>query len=144
MEFLGSHTAPRSNMIYIRKHTYFVGQTKKITLSTEQAAIVIGDTAQSFTRLHKDGVLYHSTSYTKGCGKRDSTICSFIDKDKSVQFGQIQIFIKASKPIAFIHKFPRAKESLVMKAGHPCRCCLLPYVHADVLDKYIVPLDACY
>ena len=89
MEFLGSHTAPRSNMIYIRKHMYFVGQTKKITLSTEQAAIVIGDTAQSFTRLYK------------GCGKRDSTICSFIDKDKSVQFGQIQIFIKASKLLLY-------------------------------------------
>ena len=24
-----------------------------------------------------------------------------------------------------------------MKAGYPCRPCLLPYVHADVLDKYI-------
>lgn len=78
MEFIdrAGQLAPRQNMISIGMHQYIVGQTQLCTPTAEQfEALQCQGPIKVFTRLFKDGVLYHSKGYSQGSsGKRDNNM----------------------------------------------------------------------
>ena len=138
-----SHIAPRSNMTLIFEHTYIVGQFRTSAPTTDQAEALGHENAMvSFTRLFKDGILYHSTSYTRGSGgKRNNTICSFRGTtDDTIRFGQIELFVRSPIPSALLHEFHPLADSLLNKAGHPCRSSLVVYQQVDLLSSFIIPV----
>lgn len=86
MNFLNcsSWLAPQSNTIDIGEHTYVIGHCEVKLLASEQR------TAACFSKLYKNGVVYHATSlYPNGNHeKRDSTVSAFLNGDNQ-QFGWI-------------------------------------------------------
>ena len=144
MEFINSvsHNELRSTMTFITQHTYIVGQLHRMTPTTEQARVLgCSDTIQAFTRLFKDGVIYHSTNYAKIKGKRNNTTCCYHStRDDTTHFGRIELFITLPTPTALIWELEPLSESLLQKGGHPCRSSLNIYQQVDILNNYIVPL----
>ena len=64
-------------MTWLTKHTYIVGQVHAIVVTDrELEALGLTNPLQVFTRLFKDGILYHSLKWTSE-GKRNDTICCF-------------------------------------------------------------------
>ena len=94
-----------------------------------------------FSRLLKDGVLYHSTSYTNSTsGKRNNTHCCYQDKaNNHICFGQIELFTTCLRPHAFVRPLCLLGASMLTQAGHPCRSSLAIYQH--LLSAYIVPVS---
>lgn len=139
-----SHVAPRTNMTQIAPHSYIVGQFQMSTPTAEQTeALGHVNAVQAFTRLFKDGILYYSTSYTKGSGgKRNNMICSFRGTDDTVHFGQIELFVKTPEPSALLREFRPLAVSLLEKAGPPCRTSLVVYQQVDLLSSFIIPVGA--
>ena len=93
------------------------------TPTTEQTeALGHVNTVQAFTWLFKDGILYYSTSYTKGSvGKWKNMICLFRGTDDTVHFGQIELFVKTPEPSAQLRKFRSLAVSFIGKGRPPCR-----------------------
>ncbi len=145
MEYIDrvSHIAPRSNMTHISQHTYAVGQIRVTTVTTEQSEALDSEgLMEVFTRLFKDGALYHSTSYGRGSnGRRDNTTCSFRGTDNSVLFGQVELFVSKPVPTALIRELQPTEESLIQQAGHPCRSTLVVYQEVDLLSSFIAPIN---
>ncbi len=139
-----SHLAPRSNMMSIGTHTYVIGQYKVTTPAVEQST-ALGYTSNIgiFSRMLKDGVVYHSTSYARSTsGKRNNTHCCYRDESNdSICFGQIELFTTCPTPHAFVRQVHPLITSLINQAGHPCRPSLTHYQQADLLNSYIVPVD---
>ena len=92
-------------MICIRKHTYAIGQVE-VTKPTPDQARATGHRNQIFkifTRLLKDKVLYHSTSYRKSISdKRDNMYCCYCDQSGNICFGQIVQSTISPSPQVFI------------------------------------------
>jgi len=79
----------RSNMKCISEHIYVVGICKKINLSSEQTSVLGLRSARMFNRLYKDGVLYYARQFrNEYTGKRNDTICCYIQDGGMIGFGQ--------------------------------------------------------
>ena len=140
-----SHLTPRSNMLPIGSHIYILGKCKPM-VPTPMMSEAIGNTSevQIFERILKDGIVYYSNSYTSmKTMKRDNTYCCFQDSSEVLQFGQIELFIllpPSNSPHALLRLMTPSQTTLINKAGHPCRSCLIPYQQVDLLDSFIVPV----
>ena len=68
---------PRASMTSIGESVYCVGKLDYAEVTEEEAtALSITSTrVRTFSRAYLRGVLYHSTLYDKGKGKRNSRIC---------------------------------------------------------------------
>lgn len=144
MDFLNtsSHIAPRSNMTRIGEHMYVVGQCRVKTLTTEQcAALGADEPVPCFTKLYKDGVLYHCTSGAEVHAKRDSTVCAFERSDNKQHFGRILLFINTPSPQVIVKEFYQPSQSLLKQAGPPCRPVLAMYKDIDLLNSYITVVE---
>ena len=100
-----SHLTPRSNMMCIGIHTYVIGQYRISTPTTEQStALRYTGNIGIFSRLLKDGVLYHSTNYTNSTsGKQNNTHCCYQDKaNNRICFRQIEPLTTCPRPHAFV------------------------------------------
>ena len=80
------HMAKRRNMVQLDDHVYSVGKIRSTTLSLRDDAgalgLEAGATVEAFTRLFKEGVLYHSTAYSLSDGKHDNTMCAYHDRGR--------------------------------------------------------------
>ena len=144
-----SGDAPRKNILQVGDHMYFVGKTQLRQFSTAECQILgkpPNSTALSAGRCFYKGTLYHSTAYLKGQGKRNCTVCSFIDGSVE-KFGQIEFFTNTSEPIAVIRVFERTGSSLLTRTENPCRDILNEYKRIDYIDSFIteikVPNSTC-
>lgn len=75
---------------------------------------------------------------------RNDTVCIF-KEDGAIQFGLIDLFIAAKPeeiPTALIYKMNCEGESILQRAGHPCRTELLEYQEANLLGNVIVLLNS--
>ena len=111
----------KSNMELLDNHVYAVGKITLLTLSREEENalnLVENTSLQGFSRLLKDGVIYHSTAYSRhNCNKRNNTFCQFLSQDGSLHFGQIQKFLLAPKPLALINEISNAVNNLGEDVG---------------------------
>ena len=86
--------APTCNMNCIELHTYVVGISRGMRLTAEQSRALHLPSARVFSRLYKNGILYYASDHYKGwMGKRNDTVCSYIQGDGTVCFGQIEFFL---------------------------------------------------
>ena len=95
LDFL-SHTCRRANMLQLDSHLYAVGKLQSKSLMEDEAVALeleLGTKVKVFTRLFRGGVMYHSTTYHKSEGKRNSTMCSFATSGGDPAFGQIYLFV---------------------------------------------------
>ena len=78
---------------------------------------------EAFSRLYKDGTVYHSSSYNKALtNKRNDTICSFrLSSTDPISFGKIEVFVLSPTPSILLRKLnvQPPRNSLLNKAGHP-------------------------
>ena len=139
-----SNKAFRSNMTLISNHTYIVGACKAAAFTSKQCQALCcntHDVHDTFTKLYKDGVIYRTVSSRKNDALRDDTICNFKDEDNCNEFGLIDLFIAGDDPTALVYKIICLDNVILQQAGHPCRHSLLNYQEANLLGKYIVPVE---
>ena len=120
----------------ISDHAYIVGITKQIKLSSEQSRALHVTSARVLYRLYKDGILYYANEYCKDSGKRNNTVCSFLDDDNRLCFGQIELFIVEPVSSALIYQY-HLNSTVMQEAGHSCRSVLEPYKEVDLLSCFI-------
>jgi len=83
----------RSNMKSICEHTYAVGVGKNIDLSFQQTSLLGLRSARVFNRLYKNGVLYYARQFcNEYTGKRNDSVCCYIQDGGMVGFGQMELF----------------------------------------------------
>ena len=139
-----SHLTPKTNMMCIGVHSYVVGHYRVSTPTIEQStALRYTGNIGVFSRMLKDGVLYHSTNYVNSTsGKRNNTHCCYQDKaNDCISFGQIELFTTCPRPHAFVRPICPLGVSMLTQAGHPCRSSLAIYQQIDLLSAYIVPVN---
>lgn len=133
---------PKSSMVNIGIHTYAVGRQAVTLLDEEHSDLLQGTrNVTTFTRMFKNSIMYYSTQFGHSSYKRDNTHCSYSDENGDTCYGQIEQFVCAQEPVAFIQVKPLA-ASLLSTAGHPCRDSLIKYVTADILSLYIIPVES--
>ncbi|SMN01058.1 hypothetical protein SPONN_2176 [uncultured Candidatus Thioglobus sp.] len=137
------HANLRPNMKSIGTHAYIVGKCRVINPTVEQSsALGSNTTIEVFYRLFKDGILYYSTSFEKASSKRSNTNCCYKDRITGCNcYGKIEIFTASPIITALVRKFNPVGQSLLIKAGNPCRPQLAVYQQMDLLGSYIVPID---
>lgn len=90
-----------------------------------------------YSHVPKCSIKVHSITlqdnYAKGFGKRDSTICSFLDGHQQ-KFGQIQCFCLNPQPIALVLEMKESPSTLLTRAGNPCREVLNEYKRINYLN----------
>ena len=129
--------APRRNMKQVGDSTYAVGKIEQKELTRIEKQVLrtfSGSSVQSCTRIFHQGTLYHSRRYAKGLGKRDSTICSFMEGGLQ-KFGQIEFFPLIPEPMALVREMKSSPSTLLTRAGNPCRQVLDEYQRVDYLDS---------
>ena len=132
-----NNNVSKSNMILMADHTYIVGASKTVTLNSKQCEAFHCNSEVTFTKLYKDGLIYR----TRDKALRNDTVCVFKSEDNSVQFGLINIFIAGANPTALLYKSIILDDTILDQAGHPCRSVLLEYQEANLLGKYIIPVQ---
>ena len=138
--------APRANMTSIDISTYAVGGTFSTTLTVEEretfGRCLVPDTiperVEFFTRIFYRGTLYHSTSYSRNKGKRNSCICCFSLADSTKRcYGVLSSFFKTDRQIvAFVNAFPTAPTTLQDHVGPPCRPVLERYADLNFINVF--------
>ena len=112
--------AQRANMTNIDISTYAVGGTFSTTLTVEEretfgrclAPDTIPEKVEVFSRIFYRGTLYHSTSYSRNKGKRNS--CFSLADSTERHYGVLSSFLKTDRQIvAFVNAFPTAPTTLV-------------------------------
>jgi len=104
----------KSNMELLYNHVYAIGKTTLLTLTREEKdALEFQGNAHGFCRLLKDGVIYHSTAYSRhNSNKRNNTFCQFLcPEDGTLHFGQIQKFVLTPEPLALIKEINNSTSS---------------------------------
>ena len=144
LEFLSpcAHVSRQHNMYYIANHMYAVGKLQSASLTTEQAFALgtgVGTKVELFTRLYAQGVLYHSTSYHRSEGKRNSTMCKFATSGGEHSFGQIHAFIAHPFQCALVWECTFCPITLMEQAGPPSRDTLQVHKDVDILNSFIKP-----
>ena len=137
-----SHSLPRSNMTCISPHVYIIGKVKISRPTPEQCnALKCDGLIETFTRLFKNGILYHAIAYSKSFGgRRNDTTCVFVDSSNKKCFGQIEIFVNKPVEGALVRVLTQREHSLMKEAGHPCRPQLLVYKDVDLLSSFFCPI----
>ena len=141
-----TNAVPRSNMTLICDHTYMVGPCKATTLS-QAFHCHANSVCDTFSKLFKKGIMYASVSRSRDGLLRNDTVCIFRAEGNAIQFGLIDLFIAAKSeeiPTALISKLNQKDESILQRAGHPCRAELLVYQEANLLRHVIVPVEFQY
>ena len=98
-----SNTPGQRCMIKLGEHLYIVGKPRSTILQEDEATALgpeADGAAEVFTRLFKEGVLYHSKPFRTE-GKRDDTMCSYRHQGR-IFFGQIVFFVSSHMPCAVI------------------------------------------
>ena len=113
----------KSNMQLLDNHVYAVGKTTLLTLTREEEDALQHlryTSAQGFCRLLKEGVLYHSTAYSRhDSNKRNNTYCQFLcQEDGNLHFGQIQQFLLIPEPFALIKEIDNTSSYLGEQVGY--------------------------
>lgn len=132
------------NMLEIGSHTYIVGRTKTITATSEELQ-AIGSCSNPlciFTRLFKNGELYHSTSWTgDSVRKRDNTICLYA-LNSCTHFGRLIYFTSANNTnYALVRQLQPSARSIVTQAGHPCRQVLINHRSRNLISSFITVVE---
>ena len=85
--------------------------------------------------------MLYSVQYGREGGKRDSSVCCYIDQGVE-QFGIFQKFCLCSScpAIALIKPFQKAPTSLLKSIGNPGRDILKSYIEIDLLSTFFVPV----
>ena len=131
------HSVPRSNMKGIGNQSYIIGKYQ-LANPTEEQSVALGHTRsiEVFSRLLKDGIVYHSSSYKRALNsKRNNTNCCYKDSAGNICFGRIELFVNAPKACALLRQLQPLGTSLYSTAGHPCRDTLKKYSSADLLTS---------
>ena len=137
-----SHIAPRSSMTLIDEHLYVIWQCHVKSLTAQQcAALGTEEPVPCFYKLHKDGILYHSTNGAEIRGRWDSTVCAFERSDSKQYFGRIVLFVNTPSPQAIVWELNQPSQSLLKQAGPPCRPALAMYKDTDLLNSYITVVE---
>ena len=100
--------------------TYTVGKIEQKELTRIEKQVLrtsSGSSVQSCTRIFHQGTLYHSRRYAKGLGKRDSTICSFMEGGLQ-KFGQIEFFPLIPEPMVLVREM-KSSPSTSRSWAHP-------------------------
>ena len=122
---------------------YSVGKIRSTTLNLRDDAgalgLEAGATVEAFTRLFKEGVLYHSTANSVSDGKRDNTMCAYHDRGR-ICYGQIVIFITHPEQCVVVRQCKVSSQTLMDKAGPPCREVLAVHKEVDLLHHHIKPI----
>ena len=74
----------------IGNHVYTLGVIKQAKLTSQQCR----------AECYKDGVIYDNNSR-----KRNDTICTFMNRQGRLSFGQIELFSLDPVPSAFVYQF---------------------------------------
>lgn len=143
MDFINrvSNRTYRSNMTSINSHTYIVGPCKASVLTSKQSQAFHcndHDVFDTFLKLYKDGVMYRTMSSSRDNSLRNDSVCIFKSEDNCTEFGLIDLFIARPDPTALVYKMNRLDDSILKKAGHPCREPLLEYQEVNLLGNYII------
>ena len=138
--------APRANMTSIDISTYTVGGTYSTTLTIEEretfgrclAPDAIPETVEVFSRLFYRGTLYHSTSYNRNKGKRNSCVCCFTLTDSTERrYGVLSSFFRTdSLIVAFVNAFTTVPTTLQDHVGPPCRPILERYADLNFINAF--------
>lgn len=133
--------APRANMVKHANEVYSIGRTKPSELTTaEKIRLSLPSHSLAFHRAYIKGTLYYSKLYLQGQGKRDSTVCAFMN-NRHIQFGEIQTFLLTPEPVAIVRVFEQFPRSFLNQAGNPCRPILEQYSDVDILSDYINAIE---
>ena len=129
----------RSNMMKITEHIYAVGKIELRTLTNVQQDALHhrdSDRAEVFYRLHKFGVMYHCTQYTRQTrSKRNNTFCQFqCRRSGTNNFGEIILFVRYPKPCALIKDLVPSSPTLSRQAGFAKHPKLKKHQRVDMLN----------
>ena len=133
----------RSNMLNLGEKMYAVGKIKQVTLGPDKATalgVAREEPVNSFTRLYKDCMFYHSLAYARVNGERNNTICIYSRKNTPC-FGQVLLFINHPQQSAIVKKMDISETFLMKQAGPPATRKLRPYHQDDLLGRYIKPIS---
>ena len=126
----------------IQEHVYAIGKRFPTVVAGNEAhalGLEGGTTVEAFTRLYKDGVLYHSQAYSRSEGKRNNTICVF-QEGRSLCFGLLKLFIGHPNQCALVAQINTSGYSLMQQAGPACREVLQVHKDIDLLHYHIKPI----
>ena len=115
-----------------------------MTLNRKQCEVLhcnYDDVFITFTKLFKNGLIYRTVSSSRDKALRDDTVCIFKSEDNSIQFGLIDLFIVGVDPTVLIYKLILLSDTILEQAGYLCRSTLLDYQAANLLGKYITPVQ---
>ena len=122
------NSLPRKNMLQIAPHIYIVGTFCYTNLTDEEHTAIslqslgsIGSRLETFTRLFSNGVLYHSVSYKREGGKRNSSICCYHD----------------GNGLKFLKSMVASPSSLLKRFGVSGRRVLQQFSDADLLESFV-------
>ena len=128
----------KSNMFQIAEHVYAVGKIELVRLTKDQQDALQFQTngrAETFYRLHKFGVMYHCTQYTRQtCSKRNNTFCQY-RRSGTNHFGKIVLFVKYPKPCALIEELVPYFPTLSQQAGFINHPKLTKHQRVDLLSS---------
>ena len=128
----------RKNMKLIQPGIYSVGKLQSCKLVQNeiyalQKLTTVTNDVLTFNKLYFKETMLYSTCYR---GKRDSSICSYLEKGEK-QYGTIQKFL-FSPATVLLKPFKKTSTSLISSIGKPCRPRLQSYADADMLSTFIV------
>ena len=84
--------------------------------------------------------MYCTLSSSRDNSLRNDSVCIFKSEDNCTEFGLIDLFIARPDPTALVYKMNCLDDSILKKAGHPCREPLLEYQEANLLGNYIITI----
>ena len=139
-----THCLGKLRTYRIASHTYIVGKTYFDSLSRDEYSAVssqsvgtVGPTVEIFSRLYHNGNLYHSVSYRREQGKRNSSVCCYHDEDHNLKFGEIQKFCRTTRALVVLKQLRVTESSLLKRFGLPGRDVLQQYAEVDLLSSFI-------
>ena len=150
---------PNMTLICNAHSTYAVGSTQPMPLTMEEKEVLapklhvptdlVPDSTKSFSRINHLGTLYHSTSYERSKGKRNSCVCCFLTADGLKHFGSIKRFVQiGSHSLALIEAFVLEDTSLLDTEGPSCRTILEDYAALNFVNIFLSRLlnmiDNCW
>ncbi len=138
------HTEVRHNMHELQPYVYAVGKHYPTVLAGNEAdalGLEPGTVVEAFTRLYKDGVLYHSQAYSRSEGKRNNTICVYSEPHGyTVHFGHLKLFIGYPEQCALVVRVNTSDYSLMQRAGPALDWilhCLLIAIESTSINVFI-------
>lgn len=91
-----------------------VGKQEYAEVTEEDAtalSLPSGSYVRTFSRAYLHAVLYHTTSYDKRKGKRNSRICKIFNEHGDESFGEIQSFIDGQSLAAKVNVFQQSQQT---------------------------------